>query len=54
MIGLGDVTVIESVRLTNGLDGRCEGKRGIKDASSSLWLDGMVVPFTEVEQVGEK
>lgn len=35
MIGLGDVTVIESVGLTNGLDGRCEGMRGIKDVFES-------------------
>lgn len=35
MIGLGDVTVIESVGLNNGLDVRCEGMRGIKDVFES-------------------
>ena len=35
MTKLGDVT-IESTGFIDGLDGRCEGKRGIRDDSWSL------------------
>lgn len=53
MIGSGDVA-IESRGFIDELDGRYEEKRGFKDDSYSLWLNRMVVPFTEVEQVGEE
>lgn len=54
MTGLGDVVQIESRGLTDGLNGSCEGKTRVKDESYSVWLSGMLVTYTEMEQVEEE